>query len=116
MPGGTLPLIGNNAFCQSLVATITPAASVSSGTATTSTYTIKGLVVGDAILFCPQAPLTANLSADAFWVSAADTLSISWSNASSGTSSSSPTAVQSIIVVIRPSLSYAGVASYPTSV
>lgn len=116
MPGGTLPLIGNNAYCQTLVATITPPASVSGGSASTTTQTIKGLKVGDVTGIYPQVAIPFNLSPDSIWVSAADTLSISWSNASSSTSSSSPTAVQCIVLVIGPANAYAGVANYPTNV
>ena len=114
MPGGTLPLIGNNALCQRVYASVTPAASISGAASSTSTYTIKGLVVGDATILCPQGALTNPLSADAVWVSAPDTLSISWTNASSSTSSSSPAATACVIIVIRPSNIYAGVTNYPT--
>lgn len=116
MPGGTLPWLGNVAMGQVIQATITPAASVGGASSSTSTYTINGLVVGDAVLFCPQAAITGVLSADAIWVSAANTLSIQWSNASASTSSASPTALTCVLVVVRPSNVYAGVSSYATSI
>ena len=116
MPGGTLPLIGNNAYCQTLVATITPPASVAGGAAATATQTIRGLRVGDVVGIYPQVAIPFNMSPDSVWVSANDVLSISWSNASSSTSSSTPTAVQCIVLVISPSNAYAGVANYPTNV
>lgn len=116
MPGGTLPLIGNNTFCQTVYASITPAASVTGGSATTSTYTIKGLRIGDGTIFLPQAALPVDLSADAVWVSASETLSISWSNPSSGSSSASPSAIASLVIVIRASNSDAGISNLPQNV
>src|ERR1700748_254473 len=116
MPGGTLSTIGNIQMLQAIQASITPAASVTAGSSTTSTYTITGLNIGDAVLFCPQAALTNPLSADAIWVSAANALSIQWTNASAGTSSGSATAVTAILRIIRPDRVSSGIASYPQGI
>lgn len=116
MSGGTLPLIGNNALCQSLYASITPAATVTTNSSTTSTYTIHGLQVGDAVDVFPQGAVTTYLTIGAVWVSAADVLSIQWVNSTSGSSSGTPAAISCILVVIRCSNIYAGYANYPTNV
>lgn len=116
MPGGTLPLIGNNYFCQSLVANLIPAATVTTDASITSTYTIKGLAVGDAVDLFPQAAVTTYLTIGAAWASAADTLSVQWVNSTGSSSTGSPTSIQFIVIVIRPSTAYAGVANYPTNV
>jgi hypothetical protein len=116
MSGGTLPLIGNNALCQSLYASLTPAATVTTDSSTTSTYTIHGLVVGDAVDIFPQAAVTTYLTIGAVWVSAADTLSIQWVNSTGSSSTSTPTAISCIVLVIRCSNIYAGYANYPQNV
>jgi hypothetical protein len=115
MPGGTSPPLGNMAVSQALYASLTPAASITGASSTTSTYTINGLVVGDLIDLYPQSVLTAQLSLGAIWVSATNVLSIQWVNAASGTSSSSPTAITCGIIVNRPQLIAYGVTSYPTA-
>jgi hypothetical protein len=114
MPGGTLSTIGNIQMLQAIQATITPAASVTAGASVTSTYTIAGLVVGDVIFPAFQAAITAPLSSDAIWVSASGVLSIQWTNASAGTSSASPTAILTVLLVCRPDRVAQGIASYPT--
>lgn len=116
MPGGTLPLIGNNALCQSLYASITPPATVTTDTSATSTYTIKGLVIGDFVFVGPQAAFPTSLEIGTCWVSAADTLSIQWINYTGSSSSSTPVALVCAVLVIRPSNVYAGVINYPTNV
>ena len=116
MSGGTLPLIGNNALCQSLYASLTPAATVTTDSSTTSTYTIHGLQVGDAVDIFPQGAGQALLTIGSVWVSAADTLSVQWVNSTGSSSSGTPAAIGCIIVVIRCSNIYAGYANYPTNV
>jgi hypothetical protein len=116
MPGSTLPLIGNNALCQSLYASLTPAATVTTDASITSTYTIHGLVVGDAVEIYPQAAGQALLTIGSVWVSAADTLSVQWVNSTGTSSSGTPAALGCILVVIRCSNIYAGYANYPTNV
>ena len=116
MPGGTLPLIGNNALCQSLYASITPPATVTTDTSATSTYTIKGLAVGDIVFVGPQAAFPTSLEIGTAWVSAAETLSVQWINYTGSSSSGTPVALTCTVLVIRPSSSYAGVTNYPTNV
>lgn len=116
MPGGTLSLIGNLSMAQAIYVSITPAASVTAASSTTSTYTIPGLVVGDGIVFCPQGALTTPLSADAAWVSAANTLSISWTNASAGTSSGSPSATNCLLIILRPERVAFGLSQLPNGI
>ena len=82
MPGGSTPELGNTAFSQVILALITPAASVTAATSTTSTYTINGLTLGQLIVIAPQSAVQALLDIGAAWVSAANTLSIQWVNAS----------------------------------
>lgn len=114
MPGGTLPALGNLQMVQAIQASITPAATVLTVASTTSTYTIPGLVVGDAIHLNPQAALPATLAIGGVWVSAADTLSIQWTNPSAGSSTGSPTAITCVVLVLRPSNVASGISSYPT--
>jgi hypothetical protein len=116
MPGGSSPLLGNNAFGQTIYQSITPAASVTAATSTTSTYTIKGVKAGQLVFVEPQAAIQALLSIGSCWVSANDTLSIQWINASASNSSASPTALTCAILVIQPELIWAGVTSYPSGV
>lgn len=116
MPGGTLPQLGNVAMGQVLTATLTPAASVTNASSSTSTYTVNGIVVGDCIDLYPQAALTTTLTIGSVWVSASNTLSVQWVNSTSGSSTASPTAIVFAIQVTRPSNVYSGVASYPTAV
>ena len=116
MPGGSLSLIGNNLFQQTLYASIKPAASVTTNSSTVSTYTVKGLLPGDLIDLYPQANLatsTTYLTTGAIWVSAADTLSIQWVNSTSATSASAPTAVTFALCVVRPEAIAGGVTTYP---
>lgn len=116
MPGGTLPAIGNIAMLQAIAVTLTPAASVTAASSTTSTYTVPGLVVGDIPLLCFQGAITNPLSADAAWISASNTLSVQWTNGSASTSSGSPTALTTIILVARPDRVASGIGSYPTGI
>lgn len=115
MPGGSQNSLGNMQLCQALYQSITPAASISGASSTTSTYTVNGLVVGDLIDLYPQSALTAQLALGAVWVSAANTLSVQWVNAASGTSSSSPTAINFGILVNRATNNYNGVTGFPTA-
>jgi hypothetical protein len=101
MPGGNTLSHGNMLMVQGLNATLTPAASVGAGLSVTSTYTIPGLVMGDLMDLYFQAIITAPLAVGAVWVSAANTLSVQWINASASTSSASPTAVSTTVLVNR---------------
>ena len=116
MSGGTLAAIGNNSLIQSFYASLTPAATVTTNSSTTSTYTIHGLIIGDAVDLFPQGALTTYLTLGAVWVSASDTLSVQWINSTSGSSSGTPAAISFVGVVIRCSNIYAGYANYPTNV
>ena len=116
MPGGTSPTLGNVAFSQAIYASILPAASVTAATSTTSTYTILGLFIGDMIDLYPQAAVQALLSVGAVWVSALNTLSIQWINASSSNSSASPTAITFALLVNRAQLSPYGVTNWPQAI
>ena len=113
MSGGTLPMLGNNYFGQTLYASLTPAASISTDASSTSTYTIKGLAIGDLVDIFPQAAGQALLTIGSVWCATADTLSVQWVNSTGSTSSSSPTALTCAVLVIRCSSSYTGVSSFP---
>lgn len=107
MPGGSTPELGNTAFSQAILAYLTPAASVTAATSTTSTYTINGLQLGQIIVAVPQSAVQALLDIGGVWVSAANTLSIQWVNASASNSSASPTAIYIVLYVVQPAfLSY----------
>src|SRR5271168_5317296 len=101
MPGSSTLSRGNILMVLALQVTLTPAASVGAGLSVTSTYTIPNLAVGDMVDIYPQAAITAPLSFGAIWVSAANTLSVQWTNASAATSSASPTAVLCELLVNR---------------
>jgi hypothetical protein len=96
---------GNISVMMALYASLTPAASVTNASSTTSTYTINGLQPNDAIDIYPQAALTTALTIGAIWVSAANTLSVQWVNSTAGTSTGSPAAISFIIIVNRVNLS-----------
>lgn len=102
MPGSSTIARGNLFVDAALSAVLTPAASVTAGASTTSTYSIQGLAVGDLIGFNPQGVITAPLAVGAVWVSAPNTLSVQWTNASAATSSASPAAVTVYINLSRP--------------
>jgi len=110
MPGGSTPELGNTSFSQALLASITPAASVTGGSSTTSTYTINGLALGQVVVLVPQAAIQQYLDVGGVWVSAANTLSVQWVNASASTSSGTPTAIYCVLYVVQPAFS-----SYPIS-
>jgi hypothetical protein len=117
MPGGSTIARGNMIMVQAIQATLMPAASVTAGASVTSTYTIANLAVGDMVDLYPQAIITAPLSFGAIWVSASNTLSVQWVNASASTSSASPTAVLFEMLVNRPeNASLAGIANLPNGV
>ena len=108
MPGGSTPELGNTAFSQAILASLTPAASVTAATSTTSTYTINGLQLGDIIVIVPQAAIQILLDIGGVWVSAPNILSIQWINQSASNSSASPAAVYCVLYVVRPTF-----VSYP---
>lgn len=114
MPGSS-PVVGNVAFSQAIYASLAAASAVTGGTSSTSTYTILGLVVGDMIDLYPQAALPNYLAVGAVWVSALNTLSISWTNAGSSTSPTTPAAQTFAILVNRAQLSPYGVTNWPTA-
>lgn len=116
MPGGTSPPLGNVAMVQAIYASLTPAASVTAATSTTSTYTILGLFPGDMIDLYPQAALTALLSVGSVWVSALNTLSVQWVNSSASNSTASPTAIVFAVLVNRSQLSPYGVSNWPQAI
>ena len=116
MPGGTSPPLGNVAMSQAIYASLAPASAVTGGTSSTSTYTILGLVVGDMIDLYPQAALPNFLAIGAVWVSALNTLSVSWTNPGSSTSPTTPAAQTFAVLVNRSQLSSYGVTNWPTVV
>ena len=103
MPGASDISRGNLALDTALLVTITPAASVTTGASVTSTYSVIGIQPLDLIGFNPQGVITAPLSIGAVWVSAVNTLSVQWTNASAATSSASPAAVLCLLNVTRAS-------------
>jgi hypothetical protein len=116
MPGGTLPVLGNILMAQALQASLTPAASITAATSSTSTYTIQGLVQGDIVIVEPQAAIADPLTMGSVWVSAANTLKVQWVNPSASTGPASPAALTCIVFVCRPERVAFGVAQYPTQI
>ena len=113
MPGGSYSPQGNVLFQSAIFASLTPPATVTTNSSSTSTYTINGLAVNDMIDLYPQVTLatsTTYLTIGSVWVSAANTLSVQWVNSTSSSSSSSPSAINFQIIVNRSSL-----APYPLS-
>jgi len=110
MPGGSTPELGNTSFSQVILASITPAATVTTNTSTTSTYTIQGLQLGQLVVLAPQSAVQALLTIGGVWVSAANTLSVQWINSTSSSSSGSPTAINCVLYVVQPTF-----ISYPVS-
>jgi hypothetical protein len=116
MPGPATLAIGNVGINLIIYQSITPAASVTNASSTTSTYTIQGLLIGDCIDLYPQAALTTTLSIGSVWVSAANTLSVQWINSTAGTSTASPTAISIIIQVSRCELLPFGYKNFPQAI
>lgn len=101
MSGSASIARGNLSLDTLIQASITPAATVTTGASITSTYPIPGLQVNDSIGLTFLGAITAYLSVGAAWVSAANTLSIQWVNSFSASSSGSPAAIPTIISVSR---------------
>ena len=108
MPGASYLSTGNIPLSTTLYASLTPAASVTAATSTTSTYTINGLLQYDCVDIYPQAALTALLTIGSVWVSAANTLSVQWINSSASNSTAAPTAISCEVLISRSAFS-----SYP---
>ncbi len=91
-------VIAGNAFSISVIeVSITPAA-VSTVTAPAQTFTVPGVLVGDAVTVCPPGQ-TAGVTIGSVRVSAADTVSIQFVNPTAG--SVTPTAGVHVFTVIR---------------
>ena len=104
MPGSSTNSLGNVIGCYLLYANLLPPATVTTNSSNTSTYTINGLVIGDAIDLYPQSTLatsTTYLTIGGAWVSAANTLSVQWVNSTSASSSGSPTAIPFVLQATR---------------
>ncbi len=67
MPGSSTNALGNVLGAYLLYANLTPPATVTTNSSTTSTYTVNGLLIGDAIDIYPQSTLAAQyLNNDVF--------------------------------------------------
>jgi hypothetical protein len=79
MPAGSTISRGNLIIDTMIAVTITPPATITSGTQTQTTTTVPGLLVGDLISWNQTSFTNALVSVTNMYVSAPNTLTSSWS-------------------------------------
>lgn len=115
MPGGSTVQRGNLIFEQAIQATITPPATITTGTQTETTTTIAGLAVGDIVDWNQTSFNNALISVTNMYVSAANTLRSRWT--SEGATQSGSAAEVFLLEVARPeNYSLSGLSSLPNSI
>ena len=102
MPGGSAVAGGNELFDILIYVQITPPATVTTATTTTTTTTINGLVVGDLISWNQLNSLNALLSVTNMYVSAANTLTSTWST--EGATVNGAAALNFLLEVVRANI------------
>lgn len=98
-PSSTSPIEVAGMYLGS--ATVTPTASLLSGTTYQGTITLTGVAAGDAIVVIPPAALEAGLGADA-WVSAANTVTVTVSNTTASTVTTTARTWQFLWIKLAP--------------
>ena len=117
MPAPSTLQRGNMLFDSMISAVITPPNALAAASTTTQTYTVNGLQLGDIIgAFNFQAALPNNITVVNMFCSAANVLSVQWTNFSAGNSGAS-VALNTIIEVCRfENYVEFGYASLPTAI
>lgn len=115
MPGGSTVQRGNAIFEQQIAITITPPATITTAVITQQTYTVPGLNVGDLISFNQTTFASTLVSIPNMYVSAANTLTISFST--EGATVSGAAAISFLLGVLRPeNYSLNGLTSLPNGI
>lgn len=112
MPGGTRAQLGNELFSQTVINTAVTFPTLAANASGTNTVTLKGVLVGDLVSWNMQNP-PAHLILDNIFVSAPDTLTITWSSDATGIATST---VQVLFEVTRPENASLGITNLPTSI
>lgn len=111
MPASTLSR-GNVLYDTMLQATITPPATITTGTQTQTTTTIVGLLVGDLISWNQTSFTNALVSVTNMYVSAPGVLTSNWTT--EGTTQTGVAAQTFLIEVLRYENISQGIATLPT--
>jgi hypothetical protein len=115
MPGASTLQRGNLIFDGAIAASITPPATITTGTQTETTSTVVGLNVGDIVSWNQTSFNNALISVTNMYVSAANTLRSRWST--EGATQSSSAAETFLLEICRPeNYSLNGLASLPTQI
>lgn len=100
MPGlGTTLCRGNISASMLIAPSLTPVAVLQATTAEQN-FTVNGLAVGDMVEVCANVAQTAGVGISNCRVSAANTLTIGFSNSTAGTLT--PAAGQYLVCIVRP--------------
>ena len=117
MPGGSTAQRGNELFAQAMFITVTPPASVVTLTQTQGTVTVNGLLPGDIMswnLTTVGTNYNALLLIEGMYVSAPNTLIISWSTTGATIAGAGPQTL--LMEATRPeNIAITGVAGLPSS-
>jgi hypothetical protein len=103
MPGGSTATRGNELFSQVIYITVTPPASVVTATQTTQNVTVSGVQVGDIMsynLTTAGTNYNALLLLESMYVSAANTILMSWSSTGATIAGAGPQTI--LCEVTRP--------------
>jgi hypothetical protein len=109
MPTGTRAQLGNAIFDMVIYVPSVTYPTIAASLFATNTVTIPGLVVGDVVSFNVQG-LPAHLALENAYVSAANTLTMTWSTDSSGISTGS---CAILFEIIRPENETLGLSFLP---
>lgn len=112
MPVATRAALGNEVFDTIIYLPLTTVPNVPASSTTTQVITVSGVFPGDVISWNQQSNV-AGLAIENVWVSAINTLTFVWSNAT--TSAINGTAAQPVLLeVVRPENAALGIATLPS--
>jgi hypothetical protein len=118
MPGGSTAQRGNELFAQAMYITVTPPASVVTATQTQGTVIVNGLIPGDIMswnLTTVGTNYNALLLIEGMYVSAPNSLLISWSTTGATIAGAGPQTL--LLEATRPeNVSVTGVTGLPGSI
>jgi hypothetical protein len=102
MPGASAVASGNELLDTMLYVTITPPATITTAVLTQQNVTINGLALGDCISWNMLTFTSTLISVTNMYVSAANTLTITWST--EGATVSNAAAQNFILELVRPNI------------
>jgi hypothetical protein len=104
MPGGSAVASGNELIDQLIYITVVPPAVITTATSTVGAVTVPGLVIGDLISWNQIGNTTGSvlLTVANMYVSAANTLSVTWTT--EGATVNNATAQAFLLEVVRPTI------------